>query len=218
MDREPGERIAALTSRYQVRFELLMSSATALNNYEYLDILDRAWAVTGLAQPRGGLLCDIGCASFWYAATLDAFFKPRQLVGVEVEGHRLFKNGHTRSDHAAGYVSRIADAKFVVADYASVELAADVITAWFPFLTPAAILAWRLPLSLLAPQDLFQRIYHNLKPGGLLVMANHGENEVTMAELLCSAAGLRRLTRFAEPGILSAYRLEPAILTFWTRA
>ena len=32
---------------------------------------------------------------------------------------------------------------------------ADLITAWFPFLTPAAILAWRLPLSLLAPERLF---------------------------------------------------------------
>ncbi len=215
---EPCERIAALTSRYQVQFELLMSSATALNNYEYLDILDRAWHQTGVPRPKGGVVCDIGCASFWYAATLSAFFQPRELVGVEVEGYRLFKNGHTRIDYAQGYVSRIPNARFVVADYVTLECPADVVTAWFPFLTPAAILAWRLPLSLLAPERLFERIYHNLKPGGLLVMVNHGAGEEILAQELCNAAGLRLLTRFAEPGKLSGKRLSPAIFTCWTRA
>ena len=34
----------------------------------------------------------------------------------------------------------------------AVKDTADLITSWFPFVTPAAILAWRLPLSLLALQ------------------------------------------------------------------
>jgi SAM-dependent methyltransferase len=194
-----------------------MSAATAINNYEYLDILDRGWAAAGIPRPSGGVLCDIGCASFWYAAALNAFFQPRELVGVEVEGHRLFKNGHTRIDYARGYLSRIAQARFVVADYVTFECPADIITAWFPFLTPAAILAWRLPLSLLAPERLFRRIYHNLKPGGLLVMVNHGAAEARLAEELCVAAGLCLLTRFAEPGVLSSQRLTPAIFTCWRR-
>jgi SAM-dependent methyltransferase len=200
-----------------VKFELLMTSVTSLNNYEYLDILDRAWSHAELPRPSGGVICDIGCASFWYAAALTAFFKPRELVGVEVEGYRLFKNGHTRIDHAKGYVSQFPNAHFVVADYVSFESPADVITAWFPFLTPTAILAWRLPLSLLAPERLFQRIYHNLNPGGLLVMVNHGESEAALAEELCVAAGLRRMMRLDEPGVLSARRLSPAILSCWSR-
>jgi hypothetical protein len=215
---EPGERIAALTSRYQFQFELLMSAATALNNYEYLDILDRGWAAAGIPRPSGGVLCDLGCASFWYAAALNAFFRPRELVGVEVEGHRLFKNGHTRIDYAKGYLSQLTNARFVVADYVTFECPADIITAWFPFLSPAAILAWRLPLSLLAPERLFVQIYHNLKPGGLLVLVNHGEAEGRRAEELCIAAGLRQLARFAEPGALSAQRSMPAIFTCWRRA
>jgi SAM-dependent methyltransferase len=201
-----------------VQFELLMSSVTSVNNYEYLDILDRAWSRAGLAPPSGGVICDIGCASFWYAAALNAFFKPRELVGVEVEGHRLFKNGHTRIDYAKGYVSQIANARFVVADYVTFECPADVITAWFPFLTPTAILAWRLPLFLLAPERLFQQIYHNLKPGGMLVMANHGEGEASRAQELCSAAGFQRVAYLAESGVLSAQRLSPAILSCWSRA
>ena len=215
---EPGQRIAALRSRYQVQFELLMSSATSLNNYEYLDILDRAWSRAGLARPSGGVICDIGCASFWYAAALQAFFKPRELIGVEVEGHRLFKNGHTRIDYARGYVAQMANARFVVADYVTYECPADIITAWFPFLTPTAILAWRLPLSLLTPERLFRQIYHNLNPDGLLVMVNHGQSEASRAQALCVAAGLRRQAHLEEPGVLSAKRLSPAILSCWSRA
>ena len=61
-----------------------------------------------------------GCASFWYAAALEAFFRPRALVGVDVEGYRLFKDGRTRSDYAAGYVGQRPNARFVVADYLTV--------------------------------------------------------------------------------------------------
>ena len=193
-----------------------MSAATAMNNYEYLDLLDRAWSAAGRERPAGGLLCDVGCASFWYAATLASFFSARWLVGVEVEGHRLFKNGHTRIDYATGYLDDLP-ARFVVADYRGLELPADVITAWFPFLTPTAILAWRLPLSLLGPRALFERVFHNLRVGGVFVMVNHGAAEAAIADELCVATGLRCLWRFAEPGIFSAHRANPAILSTWTR-
>jgi hypothetical protein len=96
-------------------------------------------------------------------------------------------------------------------------LPADVITAWFPFVSPAAILAWRLPLSLLAPDQLLQRVYHNLRAGGLFVMVNHGTAEAYSAEQLCIATGLRRLFRFDEPGPLSSHRASPAVLSCWTR-
>jgi hypothetical protein len=215
---EQRTRIAALRSRYQIQFELRMNAATARNNYEYLDILDRAWVAAGLVRPRGGTLTDVGCASFWYAAALHAFFAPDEIVGVEVEGHRLFKGGHTRIDYATGYLSALPGARFVVADYRSVVLPAEVITAWFPFVSEAAILAWRLPLSLLDPQATFRRVHGNLGAGGRFVMVNHGESEADTAEKLCIAAGLRRQFRHAEPGILSGHRLNPAVLTLWSRA
>jgi hypothetical protein len=84
VDREQGARIAALRDRYQVQYESSMSAATSINNYEYLDILDRGWRESQVPRPSGGVLCDIGCASFWYAATLQAFFHPDRscLAGV----------------------------------------------------------------------------------------------------------------------------------------
>ncbi len=103
VDREQGERIAALRSRYQVQFELRFSAATSTRNYEYLDLLDRGWANLGRPRPKGGALCDVGCASFWYADALQTFFRPDSIVGVEVEGHRLFRDGRARIDYARGY-------------------------------------------------------------------------------------------------------------------
>jgi hypothetical protein len=217
VDREQAERIAALRERYQVHFERGMNAATSLNNYEYLDILERGWSEAGVARPCGGALCDIGCASFWYAATLQAFFRPDRLIGVEVEGHRLFRDGRTRIDYATGYVARLPDAHFVVSDYCAYREPADVITAWFPFLTPNALLAWRLPLRLLAPGRLFRRIRDNLKPGGIFFMVNHGLQEAQLAQSLCDAAGLDLVARAVADGVFSRKRQMPPALSWWRR-
>jgi SAM-dependent methyltransferase len=214
---EQAQRIAALKSRYQVCFEAGLCAATSVRNYEYLGILDEAWAGAGLARPEGGSLCDVGCASFWYAAALHAFFRPRSLVGVEVEGHRLFKDARTRIDYAAGYVAPLPNTRFAVADYLTFREPADVITAWFPFVTPAAILAWRLPLSLLAPERLLRRVCDNLNPGGLFLMVNHGPEEADLAGGLCVAAGLAGGWRGTASCGLSRYREATPVVSCWMR-
>jgi SAM-dependent methyltransferase len=215
---EQSRRIAALQGRYQLRFESELGVQTSLNNYEYLDILDHAWPAAGPSRPQGmELLCDVGCASFWYAAALEAFFRPRALVGVDVEGYRLFKDGRTRRDYAAGYVGQRRNARFVVADYLTYEEPADLITAWFPFLTPAAILAWRLPLSLLRPERLIRQIHHNLKPGGCFVMVNHGMAEAQAAHRLCIAAGFAPGWQEPAPSVLSRGRVLPPVVSSWGR-
>jgi SAM-dependent methyltransferase len=218
LSREQAERIAALRLRYQVQFESTLNAASSVHNYEYLDILDRAFSHLSRAPIQGGTVCDIGCASFWYAAALQAFFRPGRLVGIEIEGHRLFRDGRTRIDYALGYLEGIPNAHFVVADYGRHREPADVITAWFPFVTPAAILAWRLPLSLLAPERMLASIKHNLKPGGLFVMINHGPHEAVLARQLCIAAGLTAVGQWTEAGPLSNHRLRPPLLSCWRPA
>lgn len=111
------------------------------------------------------------------------------MIGVDVEGHRLFKDGRTRSDYAAGYVAQRPNARFVVADYCAMRQPADLITAWFPFLTATAILAWRLPLELLQPR---------------------------LAHEWCVAAGLAELWQAAGGSILSRERVLPPILSCWS--
>ena len=192
-----------------------MTAATAINNYEYLDILDRAFSQAAMARPSANIVCDVGCASFWYAASLQVFFSPRELVGFDIEGHRLFKDGRTRVDYAQGYLTDMPNARFVIDDYVRCRTQADVISAWFPFVTPAAILAWRLPLSLLTPEKLFERICHNLAADGLFIMVNHGADEAERAHRLCDAAGMRCVFRLDAPGALSGHRQRPAMLSGW---
>ncbi len=214
---QQAQRIAALQIRYQVRFERHLNAATSYNNYEYLDILDSAWSTSGLTIPAGGQLCDVGSANFWYAEALQAFFRPKRIIGVEVEGYRLYRDGHSRVDYAAGYLSRLPNAQFLIADYCRIEQPADVITAWFPFVTAQSILAWRLPLVLLAPARFFERIRQNLRPQGLFVMVNHGPREASIADELCIAAGMSRVSAALRNGPLSGHRLEPARLSCWRR-
>jgi hypothetical protein len=227
---DQDERVAALRRRYGVNFEQRLGKRSSMINYEYLDILDRAWQDWGAqrpvqgrparlrsaeALPRGGIVCDVGSASFWYAAALYAFFRPDRLIGVEIEGHRLFRDGRARIDYASGYVADVPNAEFVVADFTRYDQPADTITAWFPFLTSTAMLAWRLPLSLLRPEALFGRIKHNLKKDGLFVMVNHGPAEADLAAERCIAADLCQLGRWQHTGVLSAYRLAPPVLSWW---
>jgi hypothetical protein len=115
-------------------------------------------------------------------------------------------------------LTELPNAQFVVADSTGHVEPADIITSWFPFLTPAAILAWRLPLSLLAPDRLFRQIRHNLLPDRLFFMVNHGLKEAALAESLCTAAGLQFTARWSEPGFLSGHRMSPPILSWWGRA
>lgn len=215
MTPEQSRRIAVLQRTYQAKFEATLTAATSIKNYEYLDVLDRGFTAGGLGRPAGGVVCDVGCANFWYAQALQGFFRPASLVGMEVEGYRLYRDGHTRIDYAAGYLADMPNARFEVADYLGADLRADVITAWFPFVTATAILAWRLPLSLLRPEALFLRIRRNLNADGMFVMVNHGSEEAARAAALCDAAGLRRLCEFVHCGALSAYRPVPPVLSCW---
>ena len=221
---DEAQRIASLQSRYQVRFESQLCAATSIRNYEYLAILDEAWsdgapALDGApAHPKPVTLCDVGSASFWYAAALSAFFRPQSLVGVELEGYRLFKDGRTRIDYASGYVAALPNARFVIADYLAYAEPADLITAWFPFVTATAILAWRLPLSLLRPEPLFRRIAENLRAGGLFLMVNHGPAEAQLAAQCCNAAGLSVVFTRLIGGVLSRYREAAPVVSCWRRS
>ncbi len=63
------------------------------------------------------------------------------LTGVDLEGFRLYPTGYSRYDFATGYAADLPHTAFVVADYCEVNAPVDVITAWFPFVTPAPVLA-----------------------------------------------------------------------------
>ena len=184
------ERIASLQRRFRIRFEQRATQATALRQYDYLDLLDQGWSALRLPRSTGGTVQDIGSSNFWYAPTLYTFFRPTKLIGVEVEGHRMYINGYSRHDYAQGYIQDLSNTEFHVQDYRRYCSPAHIITAWYPFVTPAPVLAWRLPLSLLSPLVLFSQVARNLQPHGLFLMVNQGREEATTAASWCGKVGL----------------------------
>jgi len=186
------ERIERLQQHYDVRFEEQARQQTALKQYDYLDILEQAWSALRLPRSRGGVVQDIGSSNFWYAPVLHAFFRPTELLGIEVEGRRIYINGYSRLDYARGYIQRLPNTQFIVEDYVRYERPADIVTAWYPFVTPDSVLAWRMPLSMLAPHTLFARVARNLQPHSRFVMINQGRDEATIAASVCKEIGLIR--------------------------
>lgn len=209
-------RIAALAAGFGIACERALSQPTVLDNYAYLDLLDRTFRALAVAVPRAGRVQDAGSAGFRYAAALDAFFNPASLVGVEVEGYRLLRDGRSRIDHARGYIAPFPRARYVVADYAAFDEPADVVTMFYPFVTVAPLLAWRLPLRVFAPGAWFARAAGNLAPGGLLIVVSHGESEAAIATEHCRAQGLVALGEFRDDEPLQPRPL-PSVVTLWRR-
>lgn len=222
----PAVRLAELTDRQQargvflsrrfaVRFERYCEQQTALKSYDYLDILDQAWTAWGQPRPVGVVVHDVGSSNFWYARVLQTFFHPSALTGVEVEGHRIYANGYSRWDYAQGYVQGLPQTSFVVSNYAQYDQKADVVMAWYPFVTPAPVLAWRLPLAMFTPHTLFSRIASNLTATGLFVMVNQGQEEAAIGANLCREAGLDRRWSYEVPATLRSRHKQP-VVSWWS--
>lgn len=207
------ERMASLRRRFRIRFEHRVEQVTALKQYDYLDILDQAWSAWKLPQIRGGIVQDIGSSNFWYADVLYAFFRPMEMVGIEVEGYRLYSNGYSRLDYAHGYIQDLPNTQFFIGDYACYSRPADVVTAWYPFVTPGPVLSWRMPLSVLDPEALFSRVAQNLLPHGLFVMVNQGREEAGIAAAWCKKVGL---VRYGSCELNATLRPRlPAVVSCW---
>lgn len=126
-------------------------------------------------QPAGdGVLAavDVGCGAFQYATALHRLSAraagARRVVlrGIEVDGHGIYRDGHSRADHARAHAALAADdVSFTVADFTAIELPPqDVVTMLFPFVLPYPLLQWGLPLELYRPRRLLRRAASVLRP------------------------------------------------------
>ena len=207
-------RINQLTATYGTKFELRYPPETALLNYGYLDLLDHAHKNLNWRIHSHQRICDVGSSNFAYAAALQTFFHPSHLLGTEVEGHRLYCNGRSRIDYANGHIQDLPNTHYVVSDYRYYNQPAEIITAWFPFVTPKPLLAWRLPLSLFDPAAMFTQIANNLVLGGTFVMINHSPTETSIARSIVEATGLVCRGQYVHHAPLRP-RTQPAVLTLW---
>lgn len=169
-----SRRLSVLRARYGVAFEQSLSADNALENYLYLDVLHRLRETGGPWPRREGRLLDVGCKNFYYVQALAAAFAPATLTGLELEGHRRYRDGHARSDYAAFYTAQVKGARFCVGDLCTWREKADLVSCWYPFVFAETALAWGLPLSAFQPARFFTALADSVAPGGLLLVVNQG--------------------------------------------
>ena len=163
-----------------------------------LDYRDNLWLLDSMTHllrdvqlplPRGVLrVMDIGAKNWSYVFALDRFFRSDypgrqevELVGVEIDGHGIYRDFHSRADHARAYVAQVGNSRidYRVADFLSLPIGEplDVVTLFYPFLTRHALLTWGLPLRHFRPDRILARALEHLRPGGLMVVFNQTSRE-----------------------------------------
>ncbi|MCA9473379.1 MAG: hypothetical protein MRJ96_06680 [Nitrospirales bacterium] len=208
------QRIESLQDQYGVQFENQFQSSTALDNYEYLDMLHQVTQILDWRPQADQSLVDVGSLNFYYAPAIHAFFRPRQLAGIEIEGYRVYTNFYSRFDYAQYYIRGLPNTSYTVMDFCEYGGSVDGITCFYPFVIPDPLVAWRLPLKVYRPQRLFARMEKSLNAQGFLLMLNHGKEEAGWA---CEFAQRSGFQGFQPPQALQPLfpRSEIPIISLW---
>lgn len=202
--RTAEEREATLRRRYDLA---TLHGASSQNTYREnlycLDVLDRVRelvkARTASREEAPLLALDVGSMDFRYAVALERWLRTftKQsilLTGIELDGHVIYRDLTTRRDHGHAHArkacSTLADVRYDVANFVErADRNQDVVFFWFPFVLRYALLRWGLPLGMFQPTKMFERARDALKPGGLLVVVNHTEEESRAQRELISQLG-----------------------------
>lgn len=208
--------------------EQLRAASTRLVYAENLALLDRLEQLQVSFGPSNGdelRALDIGCGSFPYATALQRWLaghrpSPR-LRGIEIDGYGIYRDGHSRADHAAANAELAGPGvSFEVADFARLEVPPqDLVTMFFPFLNAFSLLRWGSPLSHLRPRRLLRRAVAAVRPGGALLVVNQ---TVTEYERLCGIMAQLPVTRqarasFATDLVPYAERTAGRVGSLWRR-
>lgn len=233
--RDLEARAAALTRRFDLAALRDRSTVVAWTaNLALLENLERLGAGRVVPTSADGLVraIDIGAGDFHYATALhrwlaaDGARPPRGVVlrGLEVDGHGIYRDGHSRADHArahAALAARSGDVvRYEVADATRLRLPGqDVVTMLFPFLAAYPVLRWGLPLSRFRPRRVVRAAVAALRPGGWLVVANQtGDEFARLRDLLRGApVELQCTAPFASDIVPWAARTADRIGSLWRR-
>jgi hypothetical protein len=160
-------------------------------NLYYLQLLDEAFDAafpkTEDIFPDRLQAADVGVSHWFYVQSLYAFLRgwrrtvPRQvrLEGYETDAYRIYADFFSRADRAAAHIQGCEGAVFIPRAFESQPAAYDLITLFFPFVFIRDHLAWGLPGGVFQPQRLLDSVWTSLKPGGVLLVVNQGEDEHT---------------------------------------
>ena len=168
-------------------------------NLYVLDLLERHGPrLAGRTSIRA---IDVGSKDFRYAFGLARWLRSSSrevsLTGLELDGYPMYPDLHSRREHGEAYAAQVddADVRYAVADFLTHEEAeVDVLFFFFPFVLEYALLRWGLPRRCFVPICLFEHAYRMLRPGGVVVVMNHTEEERLRQIELLEASGFEVTT------------------------
>jgi SAM-dependent methyltransferase len=215
--RQVAESVAArLLADYHLQTLYNNSRAeTYRENLFYLEMLERAVATARPPWPQTIRAADIGPSSWFYVHALHALLqwwecpsgRRVNLSGYEADAYRVYVDFHSRFDHAQAHLQGLNGVRYLPEPFARQPAAFDFVTMLFPFVSAKDHLQWGLPRALFAPDQLLADAWHSLKPGGLLVIVNQGEDEHQAEREMLAAAGIKPLAAFRHASTLYQYGL-----------
>jgi len=206
-----------LRARY--RLEPLYAQSTRLDYRDNVALLDALEALVGsrplVARGAGpASVVDVGSKNFSYAFALERFFRRAigdarglAVLGVEVDGHVVYRDLRSRRDHAEAYAAQTGnpDVRYLVADFCELEAGPfDFATLLFPFMTRHALERWGLPARFFAPERLIERAAQ-LTPHGDLLVLSQTEEERDILVGIAGRVGLRVVATCPIPSKLVHY-------------
>jgi SAM-dependent methyltransferase len=221
-DRERAERLAEQYFRnYHLRS---LSLSTTPGNYRenlfYLDLLVGALERSGCTLPTALDAADIGPSHWFYVQALHAgltWWRAAQertvrLTGFEADAYRVYSDLYSRFDHAMGHVRGLEGVEYLDQAFTPQAEAFDLITMFFPFVFEKDHLEWGLPHTMFQPQRLVEDAYNSLKPGGVLIVANQGEQEHTAQREMLRQLGITPACAYRQESLFFRYQIDRYVL------
>ncbi len=196
---EPDCLAARLLAEYHL--QPFHENSTA-NNYRenlyYLELLEQAFNLTPRKFSQQVIAADIGPSHWFYVQALHAWLtwwncpEGRQvtLTGYEADAYRVYANFYSRHDHALAHMSNLPNVHYLPRRFERQPAAFDIITMLFPFVFKRDHLTWGLPLNIFSPLRLLSDAWDSLRPGGVLIVVNQGEDEHRAQRQLMAEAGI----------------------------
>lgn len=201
-DRGDASRLSTLEAELVDKYDLsaFRQSSSRLRYLEtltYLHFLDRMLEGVALSSAENRPLrwLDAGAKNWAYVEALAAVCRyaetPFELVGVELDGYRIYRDLHSRHDYAQTFIRDIPQARYVVRDVMTCVEPCDVISSFLPFVFREPALAWGLPAGYFRPLAYLEHLVSLLPSGGLMLILNQGAEESREQErLLARMSGI----------------------------
>lgn len=158
------------------------------DNLYLLDALETLFTDQPSFASKPVRVVDVGSKNWNYVFALERFWRHWtsrrgrrvSMLGIEIDGYGVYRDLHSRFDHARAYVDQIGNGavQYRVQDFLRCEESGiDVVTMFYPFLTRYSLLQWGLPLGCFRPREMIAKALGMLGDSGSLVVFNQTQVE-----------------------------------------